>query len=179
MASPTPPFGYPPVPAPAPVKRRLLPWQITLITVLGTVFGVLLVLCLAGVVVAAVQGPKSDKPVAASTTQAQALSGRTPSSTAVAATVQPSPTASPTPPPTASPTPTPTPTPTSKGNPPPTTHPANPPTTTTKPAAAPTHAGTITPGAFCKAAEHNWYGFSSKGRKYQCLDNNGWRWEPV
>jgi cell division septation protein DedD len=178
MASPTPPSGYRPIAPPAASARRLLPWQLAILAVFGSFAVVMLVFC--GVVVA-VQGPKSDRPAAASTIQAHTLSGGTASATAVvntsSATVEPSPTQSPSTSPTPSPTMTPTPPPTENPPPPPPTALADPPTTTTtEPAADPTHAGPVTPGAFCKAAEHYWYGFSAKGLRYQCLDHNGWRW---
>jgi hypothetical protein len=38
----------------------------------------------------------------------------------------------------------------------------------------------ITPGAFCPKAAHHHYGLSKYNlkRKYWCVYNHGWRWEP-
>ena len=70
----------------------------------------------------------------------------------------------------------------------PTTTTAAPPTTTTVPptTAAATSCTPLTnggncyePGQYCRNSDHGATGVAGNGTRIQCLDNNGWRWEPI
>lgn len=164
--------------SPPPPKRRLTSWQISLL-VAGAV---VLVVCLcAGVVGALSSDNHGRQGVTAQGGPTSTLAG-TPQQPGTSTVPAPQPSVAPTDLPSIGDPPAPGPS-TPAGTPTkvPTKAPTKAPTKTKTPTpkATHTHSGTVTPGAFCASSEHYWYGVSSKGKLYQCLDNNGWRWEPV
>lgn len=175
MTDPTPPYGHPPVQLPP--WRRLQPWHVVLIALASLC---VLSLCGLGAIGLALGDTKPDKNISAPD-RGGVGAGSSPSGQAAAVptdTPSPTPAASPTPSSTPSPSKTaPTaPTSTKTTTKPPTTHPP------TTPAGYPTHFG-ITPGAFCAASEHYWYGIGkTNGKLYRCTLTPGdirWRWHPV
>ncbi len=64
---------------------------------------------------------------------------------------------------------------------PPTTPATAPPTTAAAAACTPlTDSGKCyEPGEYCRASDHGMTGVAEDGEKIQCVNNDGWRWEPI